>query len=108
MEIRTTYPKPEAFLAPVASADQKKLAISDSDAEKNKPVTGDAVTLSKEALKLSQSVTPQNDVKLAQIESPDQAKKIADQLNSEIRSNLGQAQQAFGNIFQVNFKPLLG
>jgi|GEM_PF-2506572 hypothetical protein len=108
MEIRTTYPKPEALLTPVTSPDQKKLTISDSDAEKNKPVTGDAVTLSKEALKLSQSLTPQDDVKPVQIESLDQAKKIADQLNSGIRNNLGQAQQAFGNIFQVNFKPLLG
>lgn len=109
MEVNSAHPKQNVLVNPVSLSGQKKTARpADSEADKNDPLTGDAVLLSKESLKLSQSPALQGGVNPPPIENGDQAQKAADHVVADIKNNPGRAQLAYGNYVQFNLKSLLG
>lgn len=108
MEVNTAHPKQNVLVNPVSLSGQKKTARPESEADKSEPVTDDAVLLSKESLKLSQSSALQGGVNPPPIENGDQAQKAADHVAADIKNNPGRAQLAYGNYVQFNLKSLLG
>lgn len=107
MEITTTNLRNATSTKSVASSAQQKVATNDTNAQ-NASVAGDSVRLSEASLKRAQSTAQGDGAKVAAvIENAGQARQVAQQVASEISNSPSKAQQAYGNLSQLNFKQLL-
>ncbi len=87
--------------------EQNTASVSNSENGSESRTSDDTVSLSTASLNLAKTSTDQNTNRPSRIEEPEQARKLAGQLISDIRDQAKQAKSALGHVNSAQTRSLL-